>query len=217
MWQRRINKRDEQRDAFWPKPRTRDGWLHRRRHNAEMIAVEAERVRRAPWLHAEQVRLAVISPRPEGLPERTDRRRRLAERLLAELAYPPYGRPGLGNDFVATVAVPTTVDDAPGARETLTEAAQILAGTQRDEVRITNDPDARGMWMRVHGTAGSVVFAFLPTRRSVFVCVDDLPANCWQISDDTAESSQLISDMYRAVIVGWNVDRPEIPTALPNV
>jgi hypothetical protein len=37
--------------------------------------------------------------------------------------------------------------------------------------------------------------------------VDGLPANCWQVSDDTAESHQLINDMYTAVVVGWKFDR----------
>lgn len=201
MWQRTRRKRWTALGAYWPKPRVRVEWAARQANEMQWRKDDAERARRAPWLNAEQVLVAVASPQPEGLPEHVERRRRLAERLLAEMAFPPYGRPGLGNDFVAATAVPTTLDDAPGAREALHEATT-LARTRRDEVKAANGAGAYGLWMRVHGVAGSVVFSFMPPGRSVLICVDDLPDHCWQISGDTDEAYLLINGLYDAVLVG---------------
>lgn len=202
MWQRKRNKIRERVGDLLPKPRTRPELAGRHEEWVRWNQEEAERLELAPSRNFLHALFAEAAPQPEGLSERTDRRRRLAERLLAEMAYPPYGRPGLGNDFVAATAIPTTLDDAPGAREALAEAAT-TARTQPGEVRTENGAGAHGMWMRVHGPTASVVFSFLPPGRSVFVCVDDLPENCWQIGGDTAESRQLINDLYDAVVLGW--------------
>jgi hypothetical protein len=208
MWQRKQNTYRVRIGDLWPKARARQEWNDRRNHVIDLMVDSDDAVLEealwGPYRHAEQVRRALEEPQPAGLPAQAVRRRRLAERLLAEMAFPPYGRPGLGNDFVAATAIPTTLDDAPGAREALAEAAT-TARTQPGEMRIPNERGARGMWVRVHGPTASVVFSFLPAGRSVFVCVDDLPDNCWQIGGDTAESRQLINELYDAVVLGWKV------------
>jgi hypothetical protein len=134
-------------------------------------------------------------PAPEGLSEAAVRRRRLAERVFVELTHPPYGRKmlGKGNDFVATFAIPTTLDDAPLAREALAQTPALM----RNRANVRSDFGEGGDNMLVHGPTFSVVFSVIPLSRSwLCVCVDGLDENFWLLDFDLTEP--LIINLIRA-------------------
>jgi len=118
---------------------------------------------------------------------------------MVELTNPPQGHRMLGKDngFWATFGVPTSVDDAPGAREALEAAPAVAAagGSRTD--------NGEG-WMVtvVYGPTWSIVFPFLPATGLLLVCVDALKEYSWRIDQD-AESYALMQPVMDGVVMGW--------------
>lgn len=188
-------------DPRWSrKPRTREAWREQVAQERETKALEVLNPALIwPSHYARALeRLGKLTP-PDQLSAAGRRRWLLAERLMVELTYPPQGHRMIGkdNDFLATFGVPTSVDDAPGAREAL-EAAPAVAAAGGSRT------DHGDSWMVtvVHGPTWSVVFPFLPATGLVLLCVDALEEYCWRIDRD-AESYALMQPVMDAVVMGW--------------
>jgi hypothetical protein len=178
-------------------PRTRDWWLEwkEQRSEAKTLAV-LNPVLIWPGRYVKAREKLEKAEQPAGLSEAALRRRRLAERVWVELTHPPRGRQMLGkdNDFVATFAVPTTLEDAPLARQALQEAAAPETGeTKRWE------DGAGGHIALVHGPTWSVVVPVIPFAETrTAVCVDALEDHFWLV-EWTAEAARLIEGVLRGV------------------
>lgn len=181
--------------GFTSRPRSRREWLAQREEEATRridVVLRPER-------HARALMALDRQAVPAELDGAGQARWWLAERLAVELAFPPYGRVLAGNDFVAACAVPTTVDDAPGVREVLVEAARLAEVLP--EGGVASDANRAGLVARIHGPAWSVVFRFLPTG-PFLVCVDDLPDHCWLVDDDSAQAAELVRAVFDGVTLG---------------
>jgi hypothetical protein len=157
----------------------------------------------------------------DWLDEDTRRRRRMAERMAAELAHTPGGRAGAGSEYVASRAVQVRLTSAVEAQAALREAPTVISmGPSEDVGQVSG---SGGLVMYVHGgyfDDWSIVFPLVPFTGLVLVCADDLEDHCMQVYDDSAEARQAISDLYTGVVLalknrgeaiaeGWLPPEPE--------
>jgi hypothetical protein len=140
--------------------------------------------------------------RQEQLEEATRRRKRMAERLAAELAHAPGGSRGSGSEYVASRAVQVRLASSVEAQAALRETPVVVSMGPPENVGQVTGPG--GLWMFVHGgyfDDWSVVFPLVPFTGLVLVCSDDLDEHCMQIYDDSAEARQAIAELYDRVVV----------------
>jgi len=193
---------------FSPMPRTRADWMELK---AQRMDAQGEAMLNPVFIWPGKYVLALEKleqvEQPAGLSDAALRRRKFAARLWVELTHPPYGRNmlGQGNDFLATYAIPTTLDDAPLARKALEEAP----GLAEDPANLRTDMGAGGQMVLIHGPTWSVVFPLLPLAGMwLCVCVDALEENFWLI-EQTATARTLLDDVIRGVFVGSSKQPPK--------
>ncbi|WP_328381456.1 hypothetical protein OHQ88_32950 [Micromonospora zamorensis] len=210
-----------------PKPRTRAAWAT---WADDLYNVQADALYEQVWQaqvageDTAMVMLPVDDPRfpaavpvvePAGLSEAAWARRALADRLFDGLVDP---EPGVwyGNEnVVLSAAWPSSVDEAPGAREAFIEAAGVVERDGRAALRVGSGRG--GVVLRLHGPAWSLVFRVSPVVRPILVCVDGLPDHCFWIQETVQERDLVRGSVSRVVEVasrnGWGGDKDAEPAA----
>lgn len=133
------------------------------------------------------------------------RRRKLAERLGRDLAYPDPDAPvGTLSDFVAGTMVRVRWASAIDAHIAFDEAPSLIA--------------FGGEYRRIEGRGGvvlvvhcpedsiyewSLVVPYEPFRTPVLVCLDDMGEHCMGIYGDTPEARQALPDLQVRLIGGF--------------
>ncbi|RKN42089.1 hypothetical protein [Micromonospora endolithica] len=159
---------------------------------------------------------AVPMLEPQELSEAAHERRALADRLFDGLVNP---EPGVwyGNEnVVLSAAWPSSVDEAPGAREAFTEAAGVVQRDGRAALRVGSGRG--GVVLRVHGPAWSLVFRVSPVVRPILVCVDGLADHCFWIQE-TVQERDLVRGSVAQVVeeasrYGWGGDKHVEPASM---
>lgn len=140
--------------------------------------------------------------RQERLEDITARRKRMAERVAAELAHAPGGSSGAGSEFVASRVVQVRLTSSVEAQAALREASTVVSMGPPEDLGQVIGPG--GLWMYVHGgyfDDWSIVFPLVPFTGLVLVCSDDLDEHCMQIYDDSPEAGQAIAELYDRVVL----------------
>jgi hypothetical protein len=137
------------------------------------------------------------SPPPSALSPAARQRRALADRVCAELVGAPVRWPYRAGALLDSIALPSRVDEIPGATQVLAEVAGVVASARQGEVAWEHGPG--GDVLRVHGPTWSLVARLGPFRRPVLVFVDGVPEFGFQIDGDP-DAADMISDMVIEVI-----------------
>ncbi len=140
--------------------------------------------------------------RQEQLQQAARRRKRMAERLAAELAHAPSGSRGAGSEYAASRVVQVRLASSVEAQAALGEAPTVVSTGPPEDVGQVTGPG--GLWMYVHGgyfDDWSVVFPLVPFTGLVLICSDDLDEHCLQIYDDSPEAQHAIAELYDRVVL----------------